>query len=68
MKRLLQQIWIPQPLYRALPCVAGLVGFAGIQAAGKSVGMLVIACPVMTYGLLVLVVRMSWGGLSNGCC
>lgn len=62
---MLKEIWIPQPMYRALPWVAAAVGAIGMLEAGKSMGMLAVSGPLMTYGLLVLVVRMSWGGLSN---
>lgn len=63
---LFKQIWIPQPMYRALPMVASVVGAIGMLEAGKSMGMLAVSGPLMTCGLLVMVVRMSWGGLSNG--
>lgn len=63
---LFKQIWIPQPMYRALPWVAGVVGAAGFVAAGPSMLMVVLSLAVMTYGLLIMALRMCLGGLSNG--
>jgi hypothetical protein len=62
---LFKQILIPQPLYRALPWVAGVVGAIGFVAAGQSMLLLAASCAVMTYGLLIMVVRMCLEGLSN---
>lgn len=62
---LFKQIWIPQPLYRGLPWAAGVVGAAGFVAAGPSMLMVVVSWAVMTYGLLIMALRMCLRGLSN---
>lgn len=61
----LRQIWIPQPLYWALPWVAATVGAAGIVASGPSVGLLAVSWAVMSYGMVIMVVRLALGGLSH---
>ena len=66
MRKLMRKIWIPTRLYNALPWAAKVVGAAGFVAAGPSMLMVVVSWAVMTYGLLIMALRMCLGGLSNG--
>lgn len=61
-----KRIWIPEPLYKALPVLAGLVGVAGFVASGPSMLMVLVSSGLLTYGLLIMLVRMCLEGLSNG--
>lgn len=60
-----KRIWIPEPLYKALPVLAGLVGVTGFVASGPSMTLALVSWAVMSYGLLIMGLRMFLGGLSN---
>lgn len=60
-----QKIWLPRPIYQVLPWIASLVGAAGFVAAGPNTLMVLVSWVVMSYGLLIMVVRTALGGLSH---
>jgi hypothetical protein len=62
---LIRKIWLPRPIYQALPWIAALVGAAGFVAAGPSKLMVLASWVLMSYGMVIMVVRTALGGLSH---
>ena len=59
---MLKRIWIPIWLYRGLPWAAGVVGAAGFMASGASLLVVLLSWALMTYGVLIMGLRMCLGG------